>query len=182
MVHTLKPSDFKVVTTNDKKKVVLTRPGRWVVFFAGRACPACTEFSKVYSTLPMTEPGDTGVVNYAICYLTKELTDKMSGSTTTISVVPHFILYSDNRPALTYTGKRDIERIRQFARTSAVPKKAAPKARETRPPSVHQNMNNEYYPEGYNTSKPDTGNYLGRGLTLPRNIRPWNEPFQYNKI
>ena len=52
-----------------------------------------------------------------------------------------------------------------------------------KPPPIIQNDFNlakDYYPEGYkNGQNPDMGMYNGNMLKLPREVRPFNEPFRY---
>ena len=191
MIQQLTVNDFiETRTMNGKKSLHLNRPGKWFVFFSTTMCGFCKEFSKKYPRLAQEERK----VNYGHCIVneggTNSVALKMKGSTTSITNVPYFLLYIDGKPKVTYRGERNTEPIKDFINMylkkyiSEQSQQKNPITASTRKAPVIRrdlSVSKEYYPEGYKSAEnPDMGVYQGNLLRLPKEIRPWNEPYRYS--
>ena len=207
MIQQLTISDFSENRSNTgKRTIMLNRPGKWFVFFSTNVCGWCEQFSKEYPKLPLEEKKvnygrctvNEGGEN--------SVAAKMKNSSTPINNVPYFLMYIDGKPKVSYKGVRKVKEIKEFineylekyavdqsrrvvvsSRTSHTSQ--ASNSYGVHPPQVRRapmmkydfTVPKEYYPEGYKAGEgnPDMGAYKGNMLSLPREVRPWNEPYRY---
>jgi len=108
-LYYLKAHDF----AQENGHLVANIGGITFTMFHSQKCGHCVNFLPEFKTLPSLIRG----INFCICSVDNEnasILQKCAETSTPISAVPKFILYSDGIPYVEYSGPRNRQRIIEF--------------------------------------------------------------------